>query len=124
MSINPYLKYLGPEDHLQRAVFNYVYMAYPGVLIQHTPNEGRRTKFEQFKMKYLGTKRGTPDVLIFSPSKQFSGLAIELKVGYNKPTPDQKEWLKHLLKCNWHTVWHNTFDDCKLTIDNYFKNNL
>jgi len=49
MSINPYLKFLGPEDHLQRAVFNYVYMAYPGVLIQHTPTRADEQSLNSLK---------------------------------------------------------------------------
>ena len=68
--VNPYQKYLKGEDLLQRAVMNYIEMQYPKAIFTHPMNEGKRSPFEQYKMKYL---------------------AIELKHKYNKPTPNQKE---------------------------------
>jgi hypothetical protein len=124
MRNNPYLKYLGPEDKLHRAVLEYVTLQYPEAIITHPANEGKRGKFEQFKLKYLGVKRGVPDILIFTPSKQYNGLAIELKVNYNKPTAHQVQWIDDLNNCKWYATWTNTFDSTKDIIDNYFTNNL
>ena len=121
---NPYEKYLKGEDKLQRAIINYLDMQYPNARFTHPMNEGKRTKFEQYKMKYLGAKPGIPDLLIFTPNAVFSGLAVELKYKYNKPTDNQKKWLKWLENCNWATYWTNDFDDCVEVIDKYFKNEL
>ena len=41
-------------------------------------------------------KKGVPDILIFEPSKKYNGLMIELKIGYNKPSKEQKEWIAKL----------------------------
>ena len=122
--INPFQKYLKGEDLMQRAVINYIQMQYPDAIFTHPMNEGKRTPFEQYKMKYLGAKPGIPDLLIFTPNANRSGLALELKYKYNKPTPNQKKWLKCLENCNWAVNWHNTFDDCIETIDKYFKNEI
>jgi hypothetical protein len=122
--INPYQKYLKGEDQLQRAVMNYIEMQYPGTIYTHPMNEGKRTPFEQYKMKYLGAKPGIPDLLIFTPNANRGGLAIELKYKYNKPTPNQKKWLKWLENCNWAVDWHNNFDDCIDTINKYFNNEI
>jgi len=122
--INPYQKYLKGEDQLQRAVMNYIEMQYPGTIYTHPMNEGKRTPFEQYKMKYLGAKPGIPDLLIFTPNKNKGGLALELKYKYNKPTPNQKKWLKWLENCNWAVDWHNNFDDCINTINKYFNNEI
>ena len=122
MGKNPFEKYLKGEDLLQRAVMNYLIMQYPDAIFTHPMNEGKRSKFEQYKMKYLGAKPGIPDLLVFSPNKYFGGLAIELKYKYNKPTENQKKWFKWLKKCNWSVHCHNNFDDCVQTIDNYFNN--
>ena len=121
---NPYEKYLGGEDKLQRAIINYLDMQYPDAIFTHPMNEGKRSKFEQYKMKYLGAKPGIPDLLIFTPNNVFSGLAVELKYKYNKPTDNQKKWLKWLENCNWAVYWTNDFDDCVNVIDKYFKNEL
>jgi hypothetical protein len=100
----------------------YIGLKYPGTLYTHVANEGKRTRFEQYKMKYLGTKAGIPDIMIFDPNKTKNGLAIELKAGYNKPTENQKKWLKELKKKNWVAVWSNNLDECIEIIDNYFNN--
>lgn len=120
--LNPYRKYLKGEDLLQREVINYLELVYPNAVFTHPMNEGKRSPFEQYKLKFLGTKPGIPDLLIFTPNENRGGLAIELKYKYNKPTPSQKEWLKWLKNCNWEATWHNNFDDCIKTIDEYFKN--
>jgi len=122
MKKNPFLKYLGKEDHLQNRVMNYLKYSYPKTLFTHVSNEGKRTPFEQYKMKYLGTKAGVPDILIFTPNKKYNGLAIELKTGYNKPTNNQKFWLNELQLNSWKSCWINNYEEAIETIDNYFKN--
>lgn len=122
MKRNPYARFLGKEDVLQNQVMRYIGLKYPKALYTHVANEGKRTPFERYKMKYLGTKAGIPDIMIFNPNKTKNGLAIELKAGYNKPTETQKEWLKELKNNNWVAVWSNNLDECLEIIDEYFKN--
>lgn len=121
---NPYAKYLGAEDKLQHAVTRYLDAAYPAVLYTHPNNEGRRTPFERYKIKLLGVKAGVPDILIFTPNDKYNGLAIELKVKYNKPTDKQQAWLKSLQRCKWHASVQRNLDDVIALIDNYLKNKL
>ena len=122
MKRNPFAKYLGKEDVLQNQVMRYINLKYPKTLFTHVANEGKRTPFEQYKMKYLGTKPGIPDIMIFEPNNTKNGLAIELKAGYNKPTPNQLKWLKELENNNWVAVWSNNLDECIEIIDKYFNN--
>lgn len=122
MKRNPFAKYLGKEDVLQNQVMRYIGLKYPKTLFTHVANEGKRTPFEQYKMKYLGTKPGIPDIMIFEPNNTKNGLAIELKAGYNKPTPNQLKWLKELENNNWVAVWSNNLDECIEIIDKYFNN--
>jgi len=42
----------------------------------HTPNEGRRTPFERFKVKYLGMIAGVSDIIMV---KNGDVLFLELK---------------------------------------------
>ena len=97
-------------------------MQYPNVLWAHIPNEGRRTPFERFKLKYLGAKSGVPDLMIFAPNEHYNGLAIELKYKKNKPTANQKKWLDDLSQNNWKAVWLNDYQQCIDLIDKYFAN--
>lgn len=122
---NPFEKYLGKEDHLQHMVMNYIKLQYPNVFAIHVPSEGKRTAFERYKFKYLGGTKGIPDVMIFHPKKTENdfkcGLAIELKVGYNKPTESQFRCLNVLENAKWESYWSNNFDEVKTIIDNYLK---
>lgn len=118
--MNPYFKYLGKEDMLQNMVINYIKLQYPKALVIHPYNEGKRTPFERFKFKYLGGVSGVPDVLVFTPNYHKNGLAIELKIGRNKPTKSQSLMIDALRTCNWSVHVSNDFDDCKRIIDLYF----
>ncbi len=82
---NPFNKYLGKEDRMQNKVMSYIKYNYPSAICSHVSNEGKRSPFERYKMKFLGAKAGIPDVMIFSLNKEFNGLAFDLKVGYKKP---------------------------------------
>lgn len=122
--MNPFYKFLGKEDHLQNMVINYIKLQHPNALVIHPFNEGRRTPFERFKFKFLGGVAGVPDVLIFTPNQNKNGLAIELKVGRNKPTKNQNQMMDALRSCKWSVHWSNDFDECKQIIDLYFFDNV
>jgi hypothetical protein len=78
MRRNPFEKYLGKEDILQRQVIEYIELQY-----KVTPicmgTEGRKTPFEQFKFKWMGGRKGVSDLFIPVVRGCFSGLFIELK---------------------------------------------
>ena len=122
MRRNPFEKYLTKEDILQNQVMAYLRIKHPKVLAIHVPNEGRRSPFERYKFKYLGGKAGIPDILVFYQNDSKAGLAIELKVGYNKPTDNQKQCLELLKMSNWDAQWVNTYENAVTLIDNYFNN--
>jgi len=87
------------EDNLQEAVATYLDLA--GVLWCHVGNERKTTLRAGGRLKRKGIKSGVPDCLIFHPSGKFNGLAIELKIKPNKPSYNQKEWLKRLVVIGW-----------------------
>ncbi len=93
---NPFIKYLSKEDHLQHQVITWLQWQYPLLRYHHSPDAGKRTKFEQFKYKYLGSDSGFLD-LIFPELL----LIIELKIKPNKPTPAQIEWIEYFKTIGW-----------------------
>ena len=78
MKINPYEKYLGNEDRLQRKVVTYVRLQY-GVTCLPLNTESKKSRFEQFKFKELGGKKGQPDLFIPFSNGEYHGMFIELK---------------------------------------------
>jgi hypothetical protein len=104
---------------------------YPDVLWTHVANE-RKTDVKTnkkgvayspagAKLKAKGVKRGVPDILIFTRRGQYNGLAIELKVGKGKATPEQLEWLSRLQKEGWLTMLTNDIDDLQNAVEKYLK---
>lgn len=101
---NPYLRFLGPEDHLQHRVITWCRLN--KIKFHHSPNEGRRSDFERFKYSYLGSDCGFPD-LLFVQLK----LAVELKIKPNGCTPDQKIWLEFFKSIGWKAEVCFTYDE-------------
>ena len=65
-------------------------------LLFHIPNGGSRNKFEAANLKRQGVKAGVPDLFLPVPRGGYHGLFIEMKYGKNKPTGEQKEWMRRL----------------------------
>ena len=119
MKMNPFLKYLGNEDHLQHQVYKYYLYTYrKKAIFFHVANESRRTPFERFKIKYLGVLSGVSDIIMV---KDKDVLFLELKVGKNKPTKNQLMFLDNA-RCFHFTAevaW--TFEEAKLIIDKFMR---
>lgn len=60
------------------------------------PNGGRRDPKEAAFLKKSGVMAGVPDLCFPAARRGYHGLYIELKVGRNRPTPAQEEWLARL----------------------------
>jgi len=115
-------KYQGKESDLQKTVARYLNAL--GLVWFHCPNGGNRSMSEAKRFKAEGVKSGVPDVMVIEPNGKYNGLAIELKVGYNKPNNNQKEWLNNLQSKGFYTFWSNSLDEILEKIDLYLKNDL
>jgi hypothetical protein len=108
------------EDNLQMQVAKYLDLL--GLFWCHVGNERRTTPQAGRRLKAKGVKSGVPDCLIFTPSEHFKGLALELKIKPNKPTANQKKWLKTLELFGWCVGVAYDFDEAKEIIDKYVEN--
>lgn len=103
--MNNFYRHLGKEDNLTMAVLQLIALKYRQVFVWHTPNEGRRTAFERFKAKVLGIVSGVSDLILISGGKL---LALELKIGKNRMTENQKNFQDQILKNGfWVAVAYN-----------------
>ena len=70
---------------------------YPALKLLHAnPNGGHRHVVVGMRMKREGVKRGVPDLHLPWPAQGYHGLWIEMKVGKNTLTDEQKWWLEQL----------------------------
>ena len=65
-------------------------------LLHAIPNGGSRDIREAKNLKRQGVKAGVPDLCLPVPKGAYHGLYIEMKVGRNKPSAKQNEWLAAL----------------------------
>lgn len=66
-------------------------------MLMHVPNEGKRSPRYGAELKRLGLQAGFPDLALFVPRNGKAALFIEMKVGRNKCTDNQKKWIKALI---------------------------
>ena len=90
----------GSEDEEQAVIFTWAELhsgVYPCLsLMYHVPNEGKRSRAAAVKLKRMGLRRGVPDICLPVARGGYHGLYIELKVGKNRATADQKAYLEAL----------------------------
>lgn len=105
------------EKILQKAAYQYCVLR--GLFVYHPPNGEERPKIQNKNgswycpsgkdLKEMGTIPGVCDLLFFSSPHLFTedgrykykGTAIEFKVGKNRPTPDQIEFMEKLTATGW-----------------------
>lgn len=117
---NEHAKYIGSEDAFQKSVAKYLDTI--GAFWFHCPNGGSRNVIEAGKLKSMGVKAGIPDCLILDQCRGYSGLAIELKVGYNKPSEQQLEVFDKLVQRNWLVLVSWSLYEVTDLIDWYYEN--
>lgn len=90
----------GSEDEEQQKVIRWAQLmcnAYPDLeLLYHVPNGGSRNRAEAAKLKRMGVRAGVPDLVLPAPHAGYAGLYIEMKVGENRASKSQREWLEKL----------------------------
>lgn len=111
--------YLGSEDSLQKVVA--MYLKYKSAFWFHPPNGGKRNQMEAAKLKGMGVLPGIPDCMVLDARHGFNGLAIELKVGHNKPTENQVLVCTRLSDAGWLVVITASLDDVINVLDWYYK---
>ena len=112
------------EYQLQKAVCKYLdlqgylYCASMGGQYQKYHSQRNRAKA-------TGLKRGIPDLIIYEPANKYEsdelwhGLAIELKVGYNRATKEQLYWRDELNKRGYISEICYTLDETISVIETY-----
>lgn len=109
---------VGPTEHQeQSSVIAWWAKAHPLYNIPEfalfaIPNGGARDIITGAKLKREGVRRGVFDLMLAYPTPRireqggYAGLFIEMKVGDNKPSDDQKKFQKYLEDIGYKAVVH------------------
>lgn len=90
-------------------------------MLYHIPNGGSRNKIEAAHLKQQGVKAGVPDLCLPVARGEYHGLYIELKYGKNKPTENQKRWIKLLRSQNYKAEVAYGWEEASKIILEYLK---
>lgn len=82
------------EKDEQKRIFEYARMKRQLKWLFAIPNGGKRNVIEAKSLKAQGVKAGVPDMFLPLARNGYHGLFIELKVGKNKTSPQQDEFIK------------------------------
>ena len=75
------------EAQIHAAVVAYCHRAMrPGVVVHHSPNEGKRTRWEGAQLKRTGVMAGWPDLTFIADGRAYG---LELKTAKGRLTPPQ-----------------------------------
>lgn len=110
------------EDQLQanciiwfRAQYKHLYWRLMAI-----PNGGKRNVITAAIMKRTGTLSGAWDLFLSVPKSNYSGMFIEVKVGKNKLTDNQIEFLRENCPNYWMKVCYS-LDEFIKDVDFYLK---
>jgi hypothetical protein len=98
------------ESQFQANVFTWLTLQYPHVrkLTFAVPNDSRRDKKHGARLKRSGMTAGVSDIICLWPNKKYHGLVAELKIGKNKLTDLQSEFLENAKQAGYSTnVWYS-----------------
>lgn len=113
------------EDSEQEALFEWAHTmagVYPCLeMMFHIPNGGRRDTVTGAALKRRGVKAGVPDICLPFPRGKYHGLYIELKVGKNRPSEAQRQWLNRLSMSGYAAVVCFGWRQAAETIEKYMK---
>lgn len=110
--------YVGSESSFQKSAIKLVrsIAKCDPRLVAHIPNGGQRTIMAGARLKAEGVVAGYPDIMVFNTrrlifkeeggvsSQLFVGLAIELKIWHNRPSPEQEAIHELLRGQGWRVV--------------------
>ena len=103
-----------PEARLQEAIFSWARLNetnFPQLkLLRADPAGGKREAKAGYWLKRMGVKPGFPDLFLYYPAGQYSGLAIELKSAAGRLSGHQSSWLLALSKAGYLVAVCNDFE--------------
>lgn len=91
------------------------------ILLHHIPNGGLRSKATAVRLKMEGVKAGVPDICLPVPRGNSHGLYIELKVGKNKTSKNQNNWIDALRIQGYQVDVCYGWEEASEVIANYLK---
>lgn len=109
------------EYHIQVAVVQWLHCQYPRALFTTSPAGLKLPIGAAMKMKRMGYRSGTPDLMIFEPKREWHGLFIELKTDDGVTSDRQHQFRTELIERGYCSIVCFGFDHAVKTIREYLR---
>lgn len=111
------------ESKHQAAFFEWLEHRHPKLrrLCFAVPNGGARNIKEAVNLKRQGVTAGVCDIVCLIPNKQKHGLLIEMKVGNNKPSQAQEDFMNCVIANNYEAIVCYSVDEAVSNFMNYIQ---
>ena len=121
MKFNSKVKFTLSEAEHQEKIFNWAKYVPELKWMFAIPNGGYRRPLEALRFKKQGVKAGVSDIFLPLPRGGYHGLFIELKVGKNRPTRNQLDFLADMEKEGYQCAVCYGSDEAIKTINAYIR---
>jgi len=108
------------EYHMQVQFVNWLRHKYPNLIFTIAPSGMKLPIGVAKKMKAMGYKAGTPDIMIFQPSNDYFGMFVELKTRKGRVTEQQKDLIIKLNQRGYYATVCRSVEEAKQEVHNYF----
>ena len=95
------------------------WMRSEGLLFTAIPNGAKRSIISGQIEKAMGLTKGTADLFLAVPTKQWHGFWIEMKAPGKKPRPEQYEFLGKARANGYKAEYYDSYESAKLAIEQY-----
>jgi len=109
------------ESTIQIAVMDFIRAIKLDHITWHTPNGGRMPAHRGEKLRRLGVLAGVSDIFMARASRQYHGLALELKTTKGRLSENQKSFLNNLLQEGYCSRKAHSIDEAIDTIKWYLQ---
>lgn len=110
------------ESHDQIVVVRHLRCNRPNVLFTISPADMKLPMNVAKRVKAMGYRRGTTDLIILEARKGFHGLLVELKTKDGKVSPEQEEFMQMAYNRGYKVFVCRGADEAISKIENYLSN--
>lgn len=111
---------LGQEQIAQIQLFDWIRSrADLSPFCLHVGNERRCSPQHGRILKRMGIRAGVSDVFIGISRGKWHGMWLELKVGDNKPSKAQQQFMQDMRSQGYHCLWATGYPEARLLIEDY-----
>lgn len=109
------------ESQLQKSCVRWFRKQYRRYVLFAIPNGGKRNVITATNLKKEGVVSGVGDLFLMTSNSKYHGLFIEMKVGYNKQTTNQLDFMETCIRERYGYIVCTSLDEFMTAVNTYLR---